>query len=340
MEATGVLLAEKLHDSAVVVDGHCDSVHLFCGLKGPYRFAGENRVGHVDLPRLKKGGVNIQFFALYIEPEFTPHAALERTKMLVEHFYREVRENKEKVSVVLDWQGVEKTLAVDKLAAVLTLEGGEALNGSVGVLQELFGLGLRGLGLTWNGRNLLADGVGVSNAGGLTDCGREIVREMNRLGMLVDAAHLAPRGFYELLDCSAAPVVVTHANAAAICKHRRNLDDGQLRILREKGGVVGMSFYPPFIHDRGHASLDHLLDHFCYIAEHFGVEILGLGSDYDGIPEAVAGLDDVSRLPVLTRGLLARGFSAEEVRKILGGNFLRVMKNVFPHTEAENDRKS
>lgn len=319
--------AQNLHRDAVVVDGHCDTVHLFYGLKGPYRFGAENAVGHVDLPRLRKGGVDVQFFALCVERRFKPCSALRRALVLLEIFSREMDENKDSVTVVLDKKGLHEALLAGKLAAVLTLEGGDPLEGEIEILHLFYKLGLRGLGLTWNERNGLADGVDVgSSSGGLTDLGRRVVMEMNRLGMLVDAAHLAERGFYELLELSTSPVIVSHANAAGVCSHRRNLTDDQLRALRDHGGVVGMTFYPPFVTGRAEAKLEDLLDHFCYVAERFGTDLLGLGSDFDGIPQALPELGDVSALPNLTEGLLRRGFSDMEVRLILGGNFLRVLE--------------
>ena len=321
---------EKLHRQTVVIDGHCDSVHLFTGVRGSYEFGEENIIGHIDLPRLKRGGIDVQFFALYVEPEYQLCGALRRAIILMEHFYRVMGKYKDEITLILDQDSLDKALTAGKIAALLSLEGGEALGQDMEVLHSLHRLGLRSIGLTWNGRNMLADGVGVgSSAGGLTPFGRAIVTEMNTLGMVVDAAHLAPRGFYELLELSSAPVVVTHANASAIYNHKRNLTDDQLRLLNEQGGVVGLSFYPAFISQQKSATVDMLLDHFSYIADRFGTDLLGIGSDYDGIPEAVQGLEDVSRLPLLTHGLMKRGFTKDEITKILGGNFLRVLRKTL-----------
>ena len=321
--------AHIYHKRAIVIDGHCDTVHLFQSNQETYSFAKNNTIGHIDLPRLQAGGVNIQLFALYIEEEYKPYGALRRTLTLLEHFWREMEKHGQSVSVIKDIQGLDLALVQGKLGALITLEGGEALE-DIEILHVLYRMGLRGVGLTWNQRNMLADGVGVGHsASGLTPLGREMVVEMNKLGMLVDAAHLAPRGFYDLLEISASPVVVTHGNAAAICPHRRNLDDSQLQALKEQDGVIGLTFYPPFVSVNGQASLDDLLDHFCYIAEKFGTEVLALGADYDGITETVEGLHDVSCLPRITVGLMQRGFSTEEISNILGGNFLRVLRQVL-----------
>ncbi len=320
------LTAEKLHREAVVVDAHCDTVRLFNGIHKSSHFGQRNEVGHLDLPRLREGGVKIQFFSLYVEPEYKTCAALRRAPTLMEHFLQEMGKHAESVTVIKSWHELELALTKGSLGAILALEGAEALE-SVEILHILYRLGLRSVGLTWNERDMLADGVGAGvNPGGLTSLGREMVREMNRLGILVDAAHLAPRGFCELLTESSLPIVVTHANAAGVCSHKRNLSDEQLRLLRDNDGVVGLTYYPPFVANSVTCSIEALLDHFCYIADRFGVGILGLGSDYDGISTVVTGLDDVSRLPILTEALLRRGFSSKEVKQILGENFLRVIK--------------
>ncbi|WP_040378331.1 dipeptidase [Dethiobacter alkaliphilus] len=326
-----------MHKKSVVVDGHCDTVHLFLGTQGPYSFGELNAVGQADLPRLRSGGVNLQFFAVYIEPEFKPHGALQRTLFLVEHFWREMGKHSKDVVVVKNKADLGVVKNTSKIGALLALEGAEPLE-NVEMLHILYRLGLRSVGLTWNQRNLLADGVGVgASAGGLTPLGKAMVTEMNSLGIMVDAAHLAPKGFFDLLETVSAPPIVTHANAASLCAHRRNLSDEQLRALSEQGGVVGLTYYPPFVSEQKDATLEDLLDHFCYIAERFGTSVLGLGSDFDGIPRAVQGLEDVSKLPRLTEGLIRRGFSAEEISAILGGNFLRVLQACLPQEETDED---
>jgi len=323
--------ASENNAKILIADGHCDTIHLFCKPKGEYSFHVENNTGHIDLPRLRRGGVNLQCFAVCcVEPRYTPCGALRRTLVLFEHFAREMGNNSNNVAVVKNLDELERTLNGGKLAALLTVEGGEALEGELEVLHCLYHLGMRGMGLTWNHRNELADGVGVgSAAGGLTAFGREVVSEMNKLGIMVDASHLSPRSFYDVLEHSSSPVVVTHANAAGVCNHRRNLDDSQLRALRDQGGTIGICFYPPFTTSAPGVNLDHLLDHFCYIAERFGTGMLALGSDFDGIQETIPGLEDVSHLPALTAGLIKRGFNMEEIRMILGGNFLQVLGKIL-----------
>jgi membrane dipeptidase len=323
-----------LHNEAVVIDGHCDTVHLFSGIKGPYAFAKKNQVGHVDLPRLREGGVDIQFFALYIEEEHKRRGALERTLTLMEHFWREMEQIPDDIRVIQSAYDLDQVMVGQMTGAILALEGAEGLE-STEILSMLYRMGLRSVGLTWNQRNHLADGVGVGlSAGGLTSLGKEMVREMNRLGILTDVAHVAARGFYDIMEITDQPVIVSHANASAVFSHPRNLSDDQLRALKENGGVVGLTYYPTFISGTQETGLDKLLDHFSYIAEKYGTGILGLGSDFDGISRTVTELSDISKLPLLTAGLLRRGFSVAEVKQILGGNFLRVIRQTLMRGEA------
>ena len=225
---------------------------------------------------------------------------------------------------------LKEVMQGNKIGVLLTVEGGEALEGDQSVLYLLFKQGIRSLGLTWNRQNQLAAGVGEGIKGnGLTSFGRMVVRELSALGMIVDLAHINQKGFYDAISMSSTPIIVSHANARALCNHPRNLSDEQLRLVKENGGVVGISFYPPFVH-RKSLSLNKLLDHFVHVAEVAGVEHLGLGSDFDGIDQTVDGLDDVSCLPRLIKGLSARGFSPKEMEQIASRNYLRVIEKVLP----------
>jgi len=215
------------------------------------------------------------------------------------------------------------------VGVLLTLEGGEALEEELAVLRQFYRLGVRGLSLTWNYRNALAGGISEQRAAGLSDLGAATVRELNRLGMLVDVSHLSERAFWEVLEISQGPVVATHANAYRLCSHPRNLKDEQLRALAARGGVVGVTFVPAFVASQA-PSLERLADHVEYLCATVGVDAVGLGSDFDGSEERLAGLEDAGALPNLTACLLARGFKEEELGKILGGNWLRVLEEILP----------
>ncbi|NLM51932.1 MAG: membrane dipeptidase [Firmicutes bacterium] len=317
------------------VDAHCDTVHLFA--QEHYNFWQENTCGQIDYPRLKQGGVNLQFFALFVEPEYKPFLALSRALQLMEHFFCTLEKNKANTIFIKTKKELQEAVQnPHKLAVIMALEGGEPLESSKEILHIFYRLGLRSVGLTWNQRNQLADGVGVGKgASGLTKMGKEIVKHLNRLGIVVDGAHLAKRGFYDLLETATKPVLVSHANAAALCPHPRNLDKEQLLALKAHKGVVGLTFYPDFIAEK-EATLEKLLDHFCYIADLAGVEILGLGSDFDGIEKVLPELSNVSHLPALTAGLRRRGFSEKEIAAIMGENMLKLLSSNLLEEE-END---
>jgi membrane dipeptidase len=313
-----------------IIDSHCDTVRLFELKKKDYSFTKYNQTGHIDLPRLRAGGVKLQFFALYIEEEFKPAGSLKRSLALLDLLYRSLEPLRNDISFIYKYADLTELNNNNKIGALISIEGGEALEGNIGVLRMLFRLGVRGLGLTWNQANQLATGVGKGVGGkGLSTQGRRVIREMNHLGMIVDLAHINERGFSDALETSGRPVIVSHANSRALCDHPRNLSDDQLRALRDAGGVIGLSFCPDFV-DPQQATVERLLDHFVHIAGVAGVDHLGFGSDFDGIEEVIPGLEDVTAMPVLVESLQKRGFNGEEIAKITTQNFLRVLEEILP----------
>ena len=312
-----------------IIDAHCDTVGFFQE-NSDYDFLTRNNQHHIDLPRLKESGIILQFFALYIKDEYKPVGSLAYCLRLLDNYYRTLERCPDDLETIYSGTDLNNTLNNSKIAALLSVEGGEALEGELAVLRMLFRLGIRAIGLTWNQQNQLATGIGEDNPQvGLTPFGRQVIREMNRLGMLVDLAHINRQGFFDALKTSSAPVVVSHANARAICDHPRNLADDQLRALRDIDGVIGMSCCPDFV-DPSRPTTDKLLDHFVHVAEVAGVDHLGIGADFDGIKEVIAGLEDVTGLPRLAEELSKRGFSREEIDKITHKNFIRVLEKVLP----------
>ena len=198
------------------------------------------------------------------------------------------------------------------------------------MLDIIYQLGVRALGLTWNQRNALADGVGEEGTQSrLTNFGQEVVLRMNELGMLIDVSHLNEPGFWHVLDLSRDPIVATHSCAKALCNHPRNLTDQQLRALAKHKGVVGVNFYPRFLRETGPATREDVVRHICHIAEVAGVETVGLGSDFDGITEVPKGLEHVGDYSYLIDDLTKVGFSTKEVEQISGRNFMRLLSNVL-----------
>ena len=198
------------------------------------------------------------------------------------------------------------------------------------MLEVFYWQGLRAIGLTWNHRNELADGLGVQSDYGLTPFGREVVKRMNTLGMVVDLAHINEAGFWEAMALSTDPVIVSHANAKALCGHRRNMNDAQLDAIRDKGGFIGMCFAPSFLTENpSDAKLEDVIRHIDYICERIGPEHVAFGSDYDGIESTPEGLEDVSCFPKILARLEALGYSAEDRQKIAHGNVVRVYRHVL-----------
>ena len=313
-----------------IIDAHCDTVGFFCQDNSDYDFPGRNNQHHIDLPRLKESGIILQFFALYITDDYKPVGSLAYCLRLLDCYYQTMRRCPDDLQTIYSASDLNNTFKSSKIAALLSVEGGEALEGELAVLRMLFRLGIRSLGLTWNQKNQLATGIGEDNPeAGLTTFGKQVIREMNSLGMLIDLAHINLQGFFDALKMSSVPVVVSHANARAICDHPRNLTDDQLRALRDIDGVVGMSCCPDFV-DPGHATTDKLLDHFVHVANVAGVDHLGFGADFDGIQEVIPGLEDVTGLPRLAEGLSKRGFSRKEIDSITHLNFIRVLQKVLP----------
>lgn len=316
-----------LHRRAVVVDAHVDTLLEIASKK---RTLGErSSIGHVDIPRLAEGGVDVQVFAIYIEPEYKLERSSKRVLQLVDLLYSEFEKNSDRISVVRNYSEIANVVEKGKIAGLISIEGGEAIEGDLGVLRSLYRLGVRAMGLTWNQRNQLADGVWESRSkGGLTNLGVQVVEEMNRLGMVVDVSHLSEAGFYDVANTTKSPIVASHSNCMALCDHPRNLTDDQIRALAERGGVMGMNFAPMFV-DKEKATLERVLDHIDHVNKLVGPNHVGLGSDFDGIEKTPIGLEDVTKIPGITEGLLYRGYSEDDILKILGGNFLGVFKSVI-----------
>lgn len=320
--------SSRLHFGSLVVDAHCDTVLRV--IDGGFRLREENSAGHVDLPRLRKGGVGLQFFALYVGPQFKPDRSTRRVLGLLDAFYGELDACQDQLHLVLEAKDVEKARAQGKVGALLSIEGGEALEGDMAVLRMLHRLGVRAIGLTWNQRNEIGDGVGEPRAGGgLTEFGIGVIKEMNRLGMIIDVSHLTERGLRDCLEYSKHPLIASHSNARAVCDHVRNLSDEAIRGLAAGGGVMGINMASDFLVTQGQASLDDVVAHIDHITELVGTDHVGIGADFDGITLPPRELPDVSCLPRLTEALTRRGYGDDDIRKVLGGNFMRVVATVL-----------
>jgi membrane dipeptidase len=271
--------------------------------------------------------------ALYIEPQYKPTRSAWRTLEMMDAFYTLIDESEE-FRLATTASDIEKVKRDGETCAVLSIEGGEAVEGSLGLLRDFHRLGVRAMGLTWNQRNDIADGQGEKSAGsGLTDFGISVVKEMERLGMLVDVSHLSDTSFWAVDKVAERPYIASHSNCRALASASRNLTDKQIEALAKKGGVIGAVFAGGFVDDDpAKISLSRLCDHIDHIKKVAGIDHIGLGSDFDGfgMPKGSGVvMKDCSEMPRLTEELLSRGYSEEDVKKVLGGNWLRLYTEAF-----------
>lgn len=338
--------AVGLHRDSIVVDTHCDTLKClsprFTRTRGvmwadrsKIGLGGRADVGHLDIPRLREGGVDCQVFAISSVRDRTPPFALRTAMEMLDIFYFECEKNKDTIAPATSHSDIMRAVGDRKVAALLSIEGADVLQGSLGVLRIFYRLGVRMVGLVHSLRNLLADGVADSRTGGgLSELGVQVVEELDRLGVLIDVSHLSNGGFWDLMDVAKGPVVASHSNCRAVCGHPRNLTDDQIEALADRGGVMGVNFVSGFIVPREklrtgyRAMVGDLVDHIDHIVELVGPDHVGLGSDFDDTRTTPVGLEDVSRMPRITEELVRRGYSEEDIRKILGENHLRVFKKV------------
>ncbi|MBU0492791.1 MAG: dipeptidase [Chloroflexi bacterium] len=334
--------AKAWHQKALVIDGHCDSLARV--VRESVDLAERQSDGHLDLPRLREGGVTAQIFAVFTARMDRPVVfdPLDLALCMVDALYQQIAAHPDQLMLATSARDIEQAQAEGKVAAILGLEGGEPLGEDrqwserwdqprLDRLRMFYRLGVRNIGLTWSTRNALADGVfEAQTGGGLSKYGRAVVQEMNRLGIVVDIAHLAPAGVRDVLALTEMPIIASHANARTVYDNPRNLTDEQLEAVARNGGVVGVTFVPGFI-DAECVTLDRLLDHIDHIVRVAGIDHVGLGSDFDGygsnnqMPE----VRDAADVPVITAGLVARGYAEADVLKFLGQNYLRVFRQVW-----------
>ena len=327
----------------------------------------------VDIPKMREGGLDAGFFAVFAPARsMTPVQAVQRALEITDVIVQEVSLYPDDLTLAVSTADIRQARRGDKIAVLLGVEGGHMINSSLAVLRQLHGLGARYLGLTHSGNTPWCGAAEYDDGpAGLTDFGREVVAEMNRLGMMIDLAHASDQAFYDTLEASQAPVLNTHACCRAVAEHPRNLTDDMLRALAQNGGVLGVAYYAGMLDDDfiaaqprlaefnerkdaarkelagnqeelstrlweiereavdsiGRPPLSKLVDHIEHAAEVAGIDHVGLGSDFDSIglrlPE---GLDHIGQTPNLIAALEERGFSAEDVNKVLGGNALRVFE--------------
>ena len=315
-------------NSLWIADGHCDSLGDLTN--GKRDLTGTADFGHWDLKKAKQASIGLQFFAAYIEEEYKPFLASQRGLQHLEQALRFIDENLDDVFLVRSKQDLDKLGLAKPIGLLINIEGGEILGESLFMLNLIYRLGVRSMGLTWNGRNAIADGVGESGSkGGLSRFGLKVIARMNDLGMVIDVSHLNEAGFWDVIYNTSSPIIASHSCAYGLCNHPRNLNDEQLRALADVKGLVGVNFCRDFLDVNGQGSIDDVVNHICYISEVAGVDTVAFGSDFDGIPAPPDGLEDAAQFPLLIDKLARAGFNNQEIEKICNGNFVRVLNNVL-----------
>lgn len=315
-----------------IIDMHCDTISELLNQKRKGQQVSLRRNDlHLDLERMQKSGYLLQNFALFVNMKKCVDPWKEVCELY--HMYQEqLQENEDIIAPVLTYSDIKKNVEHGKMSAMLTVEEGGVCNGEIEKLRCLYEMGVRMLTLTWNHPNELGY-PHMDIQKGLTETGREFVAEMERLGMIVDVSHLSDAGFWDVAESTTKPFVASHSNARSICEHGRNLSDDMIRLLADRGGCMGLNFYANFLKalpagEKNSGAMEDVVRHALHIVNVGGVEVLGLGSDFDGIDtnEALPGVQSMGRL---WDALHKAGFKETELDKIFYGNVLRVYRQVL-----------
>ena len=282
---------------------------------------------HTDIARLRQGGVGGQFWSVYVPATMQGPAAIRATLEQIDVVHRMVRKYPETFEFATTAADIERIFKTGRIASLVGMEGGHSIDNSLAALRMFHAAGARYMTLTHSTNIRWADsGTDKPRSGGLSPFGEEVVREMNRLGMMVDLSHTSPDTMRDALRVSEAPVIFSHSDAMALNDHGRNVPDEILKLLPSNGGMVMVTFVPGFLRAGGKATLADVANHMDHVRTVAGADHVGIGGDFDGITAVPAGLEDVSKYPALTMELLRRGWPDEDVRKALGLNVLRVMR--------------
>jgi membrane dipeptidase len=373
--------AQKLHDSALVVDTHADTPQRFLDEGFDIGSTDPKDPGHISLDKARRGNLGAEFFSIWVEPDANQGHFARHTFDLIDSVYEQAARHPDRMVMAFSPNDIDRAHKEHKLAALMGIEGGHSIENDIHLLRDYYRLGVRYMTLSWSNTNEWADSSGdiddpkVEHHNGLTDFGKQVVFEMNRMGMMVDISHVADKTFWDVMATSKAPVIASHSSARALVDAPRNMTDEMLKAMTTNGGVVQVNFFSGFVdedyrkanqaqakdeaaavqeyvdkmkaegkpvnyvdEDRMEREwsakiprppLKSLIDHIDHVAKVAGIDHVGLGSDFDGVSGATPqGIDSAADLPKITQALLDRGYSAEDIKKILGGNLMRVFREV------------
>lgn len=373
--------ALAIHNSAIVIDTHADTPQRFLDEGFDIGSTDPNDVGHISLDKAKRGNLGAEFFSIWVEPGTNQGHFARHTFDLIDSVYQQAARHPDRMMMAFSVADIERAHREHKLAALMGIEGGHSIENDIHLLRDYYRLGVRYMTLSWSNTNEWADSSGdindpkVQHHNGLTDFGKQVVLEMNRLGMMVDISHVADKTFWDAIATTKAPLIASHSSARALVDAPRNMTDDMLRAMAKNGGVVQVNFFSGFddqnywnaskaqSKDESEAEqkyveelqaqgktvsfidedrierewaakiprppLKSLIDQIDHVAKVAGIDHVGLGSDFDGVAGATPqGIDSAADLPKITQALLDRGYSAQDIHKILGGNTLRVLGEV------------
>jgi membrane dipeptidase len=380
-EAAVSAKARAIQDSAIVVDTHADTPQRFLDEGFDIGSTDPNDLGHLSLDKARRGNLSAEFFSIWVEPETNQGHFARHTFDLIDSVYEQAARHPDRMMMAFSVADIERAHKEHKLAALMGIEGGHSIENDMHLLRDYYRLGVRYMTLSWSNTNEWADSSGdindpkVQHHNGLTDFGKQVVLEMNRLGMMVDISHVADKTFWDAIATTKAPLIASHSSARALVDAPRNMTDEMLQAVAKNDGVVQVNFFSGFVDEdyrkaneaqsKDQAAaiqkyvddlktqgkpvnyieidrmerewtakiprppLKSLIDHIDHIAKVAGIDHVGLGSDFDGVSGATPqGIDSAADLPKITQALLDRGYSADDIKKILGGNILRVFRQV------------
>ncbi len=373
--------ARQIHDSALVIDTHADTPQRFLDQGFDIGSTDPNDTGHISLDKIRRGNLGAEFFSIWVDPQTNQGSFAKHTFDLIDSVYQQAANHPDRMMMAFSTADIERAHRARKLATLMGIEGGHSIENDMHLLRDYYRLGVRYMTLSWSNTNEWADSSGdiddpkIQHHNGLTDFGKQIVVEMNRMGMMVDISHVSDKTFWDAIETTKAPVIASHSSARALVDADRNMTDDMLKAVAKNGGVVQVNFFNGFddqafrnamlAQSKDQAAavqkymddlktqgkpvnyvdvdrierewmaklprppLKSLIDHIDHIAKVAGVDHVGLGSDFDGVSGATPeGMDSAADLPKITQALLDRGYNATDIHKILGGNLLRVFREV------------